>query len=271
MYSASRACLILVALLCSAAVASAQALRICADPNNLPYSNTRGEGFENQIATLFARDLSRSIQYVWLPPSPRQSEKLQKSGACDLMMEVPARYSLLHPTQPYFRSSYVFVTRKKDDLTIRSLDDARLRSVRIGLPGVGDGSFTPAAQELANRGIRNVSIYTVFGNLADENPPARLIEAVAADKIDVAVAWGPLAGYFAKRSAFPLAVRPICPGQASSLPLAFSMSVGVRWGDDALYREVETEILRRRDEIQHVLRRYGVPLLNPASQSRLCP
>ena len=270
MCSASRASLLVTALLCSVGLLSAQTLRICADPNNLPYSNNREQGFENQIAQMIAHDLGRRIQYVWFPPSPRQSEKLQKSGQCELMIEVPARYALLHTTQPYFRSSYVFVTRKKDHLDIRSLDDPRLKTAKIGLPGVGDGSSTPAAQELANRGIvRNVAIYTVFGNLGDENPPARLIDAVARRKVDVAIAWGPLAGYFAKYSETPLVVTPISPGKATSLPLAFDMSMGVGWGHDALYHAVQTELVRRHDDIQRILRNYGVPLLDLSSQSRM--
>lgn len=269
MYSASRFAAVIL-LFGSAALAGAQVLRVCADPNNLPYSNQRRQGFENKLAAMVAQDLGRRLEYVWLPPSPRQSEKIQKS-ACDLMMEVPSRYPLFQTTQPYYTSSYVFVTKRDRHLRLRSLDDPFLRAARIGLHGVGDGSAIPPAHELASRGIvRNVAVYSIFGNLAEENPAAKLIAAVAHGDIDVAIAWGPLAGYFARNSSIPLEVSPICPGKEMVMPSTFSMSVGVRQGDETLYQQIEAELTRRQSEIKRVLQDYGVPLIDSAAELRSC-
>jgi mxaJ protein len=272
MSSAFRVVGVLACLLALRALGTTQVLRVCADSNNLPYSNDRQQGFENKLAELVARDLGRPLEYVWWPHSPLQAHKLFRSGACDLMMEAPSNYTLAETTHPYYTSSYVFVTRRDRHIVLRSLRDQFLREARIGFHGVGDGEFIPPAQELASEGIvRNVSVYSIFGNLARQNPSAELIEAVAHGDIDVAIAWGPLAGYFARNSTTPLDISLICPDrEASAQPLSFDMSMGVRRGDDALREQLETEIMRRKTEIRQLLVSYGVPMVDSASRSRIC-
>jgi quinoprotein dehydrogenase-associated probable ABC transporter substrate-binding protein len=256
----------------SAAFAASPDLWVCADSNNLPYSNNHEQGFENKLAQMVAQDLGRNVQYVWWPASPTLSRKVFRRGACDLIMGIPSKgYDLAEPTTPYYNSSYVFVTRRESGHAITSFDDPSLKTLRIGLHVVDDG-FTPAAQELASRGIiRNVVGFSVFGNLGKQNPSADLIRAVEKRDVDVAIAWGPLAGYFAQHSDVPLQLTPICAASVhTSLPVTFSISIGVRPGEDALREQLNTELTRRRSEIRALLLSYGVPLLEAESTPRTC-
>jgi quinoprotein dehydrogenase-associated probable ABC transporter substrate-binding protein len=224
------------------------------------------------MAEMIAHDLGRKLQYVWWPASPTLAHKVFRKGACDIIMEVPSKdYELAEPTQPYYRSSYVFVSKRDRHLVVESFDDPSLKSIKIGLHVVDDG-FTPAAQELATRGIiRNVVGYSIFGNLSKENPSADLIRAVAQGDVDVAIAWGPLAGYFAKHASTPLQLTPICAASVkTSLPVSFAISIGVRHDEEALREQLNQEIARRRDDIQALLRSYGIPLIDNDSHSRSC-
>ena len=274
MYLVSKAGVILMLLFAGALAlgAESQDLWVCADRNNLPYSNDRQQGFENKLAEMVAHDLGRRVQYVWWPASPTFARKVFRKGACDIIMGIPAKgYDLAEPTQPYYSSSYVFVSKRDRHLPVQSFDDPSLKTVKIGLHVVDDG-FTPAAQELATRGIiRNVVGYSIFGNLAKENPSADLIRAVAQGDVDVAIAWGPLAGYFAHISPVPLQVTPICPNSVrTALPVSFEISIGVRRDEEDLREQLNHEIARRRDEIHALLRSYGIPLIDQVSISRSC-
>src|SRR5207237_10170955 len=188
-------------------------LRVCADPNNLPFSNDRGQGFENRIAELVARDLHKKLEYTWWAQRRGFIRNTLKAGACDVVVGVPASFELAATTAPYYRSSYVFVYRKDKKLSVNSFDDPVLRKLKVGVQMIGDdGANTPPAHALASRGVvENVRGYTVYGDYAQPNPPARIIDAVARGDVDVAVAWGPLAGYFARRERVPLAVVPVSP------------------------------------------------------------
>ena len=273
MSSASRLCVAAVLILAaSLAFASPPDLWVCADHNNLPYSNNRQQGFENKLAQLIAQDLGRNLQYVWWPASPTFARKVFRRGACDLIMGIPSKgYDLAKPTVPYYSSTFVFVSKSDRHLTIDSFDDPSLRTAKIGLHVVDDG-FTPAAQELASRGlVKNIVSYSIYGNLARENPSADLIRAVVAGDVDVAIAWGPLAGYFAKNSTVPLRVTPIClTSVRSSVPVTFSISIGVRPGEDTLLAQMNSELARRKDEIHALLLNYGIPLLEKSSNSESC-
>ena len=237
-------------------------LRVCADPNNLPFSNERGEGFENKIAELLAEDLHEKLEYTWWAQRRGFIRNTLKAGACDVVVGVPASFELAATTAPYYRSSYVFVYRKDKKLNVNSFDDPALRKLKIGVQMIGDdGANTPPAHALASRGVvENVRGYTVYGDYAQPNPPARIIDAVAKGDVDVAVAWGPLAGYFARRERVPLAVVPVSPQiDLPFLPFVFDISMGLRRGDDALRQQLEDFLERRRPEIEKILDEYGVP------------
>jgi mxaJ protein len=240
-------------------------LRVCADPNNLPFSNRAGAGFENRIAELVARDLGDSLEYTWWPQRRAWVRNTITAKKCDVAIGVPVGFGPLLTTRPYYRSTYVFVSRADRHYRLTSLDDPRLRTLRIGLHFIGtDYDNPPPAHALGDRGIvRNVVAFSIYGNYSEPNPPADLIDAVARGTIDVAVAWGPLAGFFAKHSSVPLAVTPIAPSTdaRTGTVFAFPIAMGVQKSDTALRNTLERVIERDGDRIHAILVEYGVPVL----------
>jgi len=237
-------------------------LRVCADPNNLPFTNRNGEGFENRIAELVARDQHARLTYTWWAQRRGFFRNTLNASLCDVVMGVPSDLDMVRPTAPYYRSSYVFVTRRDRNLRITSLDDTVLRHLRIGVQLIGnDYMNTPPAHALSRRGIvRNVVGYTVYGDYSKPNPPARILDALARGDVDVAIVWGPLGGYFATRERTPLVITPVMPEmEPPGIPLAYNISMGVRKADDPLRRELDQVILRRRAEIDRILDAFGVP------------
>ena len=240
----------------------ASELRVCADPNNLPFSNEKQQGFENRIAELVARDMGATLTYVWWAQRRGFVRNTINQNQCDVLIGVPSSFERTRPTIPYYRSTYVFVTRRDRHIRIASFDDPQLRRLRVGVQLIGDdGVNTPPAHALAKRGIiRNVKGYTVYADYRQPNPPARIIDAVANGDIDVAVAWGPLAGYFAQRTQTPLDVRAVSPQiDLPFLPFVYDISMGVRRGNDALREQLNTIIEHRRVDIDRILTEYGVP------------
>lgn len=239
------------------------ALTVCADPNNLPFSNRRGEGFENHIVELVGKELGLPVHYVWWPQRRGFARNTLNAGSCDLIAGVPAGYEMAATTRPYYASSYVFLTRADSGFQIRSFDDPRLRQLRIGIHAVGDdyGSVPPAVA-LASRGIvDNLHGFSIHGAYDEPDPPARLIEALAADQIDVAIAWGPLAGYFSQRSQVPLHIEPVPPSPGGeAVPMRFAISMAVRREDQRFLASIDAVLQRRSRDITRVLQEYGVPL-----------
>jgi mxaJ protein len=237
-------------------------LRVCADPNNLPFSNQQGEGFENRIAELIAHELHATVQYTWWAQRRGFVRNTLKASTCDVILGVPSDFDLALTTSPYYRSTYVFVYRQDKGLTIRSFDDPLLHQLRIGVQLIGDDyANTPPAHALANRDIiNNVVGYTVYGDYSQANPAAKIMEAVAAGEVDAAVVWGPLAGYFAPRQSVPLDIVPVSPPMdPPSLPFVFDISMGVRKDDEAFKGELQAVLERKRTEIEAILDEYGIP------------
>ena len=257
--------LLSVAPLCAAA--ATRELRVCADPNNLPFSNRNEQGFENRIAHLLADELHARVEYTWWAQRRGFARNTVRADKCDLWIGVASGVQTLETTAPYYRSAYVFVTRADRRLDIRSFDDPRLRSLTLGVQMIGnDSSNTPPAHALARRGIvDNVRGFMIYGNYADPDPAAPIVTAVADGSIDVAVVWGPVAGYFAARAKTPLRIEPVEPqSDGPSWPMAFDIAVGVRRGDVQLRRDVEQALARRRDAIARVLDDFNVPRVAPA-------
>jgi mxaJ protein len=231
-------------------------LRVCADPDNLPYSHQNEEGFENRIARLLAADMGATLRYEWTPLRRGFVRKTLGEGLCDVVMGVPAEFERVLATRPYYRSSYVFVS---PDATLASLQDARLPRLRIGVQLVGnDLAATPPGHALAARGlVDNVRGFTIYG----DGPAAqRMVQAVANGELDAALVWGPQAGYFANRAAPPLHVRVAqAPAELAGVPFQFSIAVGVKRGNRALRDEIDRSLERRRGEIDAILARYAVP------------
>jgi mxaJ protein len=260
----------LVLLVAGCVQRPARELRVCADPNNLPFSNQRQEGFENRLATLIAGELGATVRYTWWPQRRGFLRNTLWADRCDLVMGVPPGTERTLTTAPYYRSTYVFVYRKDRDLHIRSLDDPALRQLRIGVQLVGDDyANTPPVHALSRRGIKgNLVGFSVFGDYSQENPPARVIDAVISRDVDLAVAWGPLAGYFAKRSPVPLEIVPVSPAvDPPGLRFTFDISLAVRADDSVRLTQLQEILERRRLAIDSILVAFGVPLVKAATSS----
>ena len=247
-----------------ARVETGRTLRVCADPNNLPFSNGRLEGFENKIAELIAREMNAKVSYTWWAQRRGFIRNTLNASEWDVVMGLPSSFEMALTTSPYYRPTYVFVYRKDGGLKLSSFDDPMLRKLKVGVQIIGDDQANaPPAHALANRGIiQNVVGYTVYGNYSEENPTAKIMDAVAAGDIDVAVVWGPLAGYFAAREPAQLALVPVSPQiDLPFLPFVYDISMGVRRGDEAFKEELEGIMERKRSGIEKILDEYGVPRL----------
>jgi len=255
-----------VLLVGARAAAQQRELRVCADPNNLPFSNDRFEGFENKVAQLVADDMHATVRYTWFPQRRGFIRETLKAGTCDLVVGVPTGYDLVLSTKPYYRSTFVFVSATRRNLQLRSFDDPVLVGLQIGLEEIGsDGANTPPAHALARRGLAgNIVGFKLWDVESVESPPGKIVDAVSSGAIDVAIIWGPFAGYFAKRHpAGSLQVVPVSAGAADppTRPFAYDMSMGVRPGDTAFKTELEGILDRRRRDIEKVLEEYGIPIV----------
>src|SRR5258708_105814 len=239
-------------------------LRVCADPDDMPFTNSQGEGFENKIAQLVARDLNATVINYWWPSRRGVLRNSILGGFCDVMIQAPVGLDPVATTKPYYRSTYYFVFRADRGLQLRSLDDTLLKRLKIGVNMIGyDYTNTPPAHALSSRGIVGL---VGFGNFLNPDPkadhPDDIIKAVAKDSIDVAIVWGPLAGYWAKQQPVPLTLGAL-PGSdaVSGMPFAFSMAMAVRHRDKALKATLDSVIDRRHGEITEILRQYNVPMI----------
>jgi quinoprotein dehydrogenase-associated probable ABC transporter substrate-binding protein len=250
------------------AAAEERQLRVCADPSNPPYSSADGAGFENRIAQLVARELGMRLTPVWLPQGRGYVRKTLNAGLCDVIAGVPTELDPVRTTLPYYRSSYVFVSRESAADAFRAFDDPRLASAKIGVQLIGDDlAATPPGHALAARGIvANVTGYTVYG----ERPQVqRMIEDVASGALDVALAWGPQAAYFASRQPVPLRVTiASAPPEVAHIPFAFSISMGVRKSDTALQHALDGALARLQPAIDAILADYKLPRLDAVAQGR---
>lgn len=245
------------------AAGSDRELVVCADPNNLPFSNEALAGFENQIAALVARDLGMTLRYLWWAQRRGYARNTVNEARCDLWPGIAQGVDALATTIPYYRSSYVFVTRADRSLRGLTLDDERLRRLSIGVQMIGDDAAnTPPAHAIARRGLtQNVRGFMVYGDYQQPNPTAAIIDAVASGSIDVAIVWGPLAGYFSQRTHVPLRLDQVTPSiDAGQWPMSFDISMGVRKTDVELRRRIDEVLRKEKSAIQGILHDFGVPL-----------
>jgi mxaJ protein len=255
----SRAIAALLLLAVSAAGAQTQALRVCADPDNLPYSHEDRSGFENRIAELIASDFGVPLEYAWLPDRRGFVRKTMGSGLCDLIVGVPADFERTMNTRPYYRSSYVLVEPTGHPAPPESFADPRLRRWRIGVQLVGDDlATTPPGHALAQAGATgNVVGFPIPG---EQPAAARIVQALARGELDAAFLWGPQAGYYAQRAGKPLRLHYLAPPrELKEQPFTFAIAMGVRRGDGALRERLDDFIARRQPDIDRILAEYGVP------------
>jgi mxaJ protein len=237
---------------------------VCADPANLPYSNAHEEGFENRIANVLAADLNAPLQYFWFAEHRSFFRRTLLDGMCDVVISVPAGLPMVAATRPYFASSYVAVTRSSDERSFTSFDDAWLSDARIGLQLVGaEGATTPPALALARRGLnRHITGYAMWSSQDVANPQGMIVDAVARGEIDLALVWGPFAGYFSRPYGDRLRLQPIAADPESpGLTFVFPMALGVRKSDTVLRDRLQAALDRHASEIDAILNDYGVPAL----------
>lgn len=240
-------------------------LRVCSDPDNMPFSNENGDGFENRIARILAADLGLRLEYAWGVQYRGFLRKTLVAGACDVVMGVPAGTGRIKTTRPYYRSSYVFVWSRSRGREPASFDDPALRDARIGLQVIGmEGANTPPAMALARRDLAaGVVGFGVWSDEGESDPEHAMIAAVADGSIDLAVAWGPTAGWYARPFGGDIALTPIVFDRAlAEMPFSYAISIGVRKPDGALLARLQGALDRRRAEIDAVLADFGVPLVD---------
>jgi mxaJ protein len=238
---------------------TAAPLRVCADPDNPPYSQRDERGFENRIARLLADDLRRPLHYTWLRDRRGFVRKTIGAGLCDLVVGVPAGFAALQTTAPYYRSAFYFVERT-DGPGLSRFTDPRLPLLRIGVQLVGiDPGTSPVGYALARHGaVERVRGFTLTE--AETTPTQRMVDAVAAGRLDTALVWGPQAGGFVATAPVPLRLlRARVPPDMATLPFEFDIAMGVRRGDDALQHTLDDFLRRRRGDIDALLAAHHVP------------
>jgi mxaJ protein len=243
------------ALVLSAYPPSARELKVCAEPNNMPFSNDRSEGFENKIAALVASDMGASVKFVWAYQWRGFVRKGLNAGLCDVIPGVPASLERIEATNPYYMASYAFV-QPANSAPVTTFDDRRLKDFKIGVQLVGnDAANTPPMNELAHRGITGgLRGYMVIGDWSKPDPLLPIVAGVAHRDVDIAVVWGPIADYYAALQSPPLRVTHI-----DDLPtMSFPISMGVRKTDKALANAISRSLERRKDDIAKILAEYHI-------------
>jgi mxaJ protein len=244
--------------------ATAKVLRVCADPDNLPFTNDKGEGFDNKIAAVIAADLGDSLAYTWWPARRGFIRNTLSDRKCDVIMGVPKEYDPIVATTPYYRSSYVLLTRHDRGYGITSLDDPKLATLKIGVGMMGDDyANTPPGMALNERGLgpHMIGFHTYYDK---DVRPDDIVKAVADGSVDAAVVWGPIAGYYAKQSPVKLDITVLPDSdKVSGFPFAYDVVMGVRHGDREHLTQLNGAIARRKSDIDKILSEFGIPTAQP--------
>ena len=254
-----------LALLLAPAVAVAQSvtdlaspaeLRVCADPANLPFSNEKGEGFENRIADLLGHAMNVSVTYVWFPQVVGFVRNTLYAQRCDVVMGTVAGSDMMDTTNPYYHTGYMIVTRSDDDIAATSLSDPSLAVKRFGLIAA-----TPPTDLLLRHGLMpQVTSYALTVDTRYDSPSHDMLHDLTDRKIDVALLWGPFAGYYIKRDSLPFHAAFL---QAEGpVRLDYRIAMGVRPNEPAWRRRLNELIRTNQDAITGILVSYGVPLLD---------
>ena len=232
-------------------------LRVCADPRNLPFSDTAGEGFENKIAALLGQKLNRPVAYAYFPQVIGFYRNTLDAYRCDVVIGVVQGLDLVQTTTPYYHTAYVLVFKPGHGLDgVTSLEDPRLKDKRIGVV-----ARTPPSLLMVRDGLMDrATPYPLTVDTRVESPSRRMIDDLLADRTDAAVMWGPIGGYYARHAGQPLTVVPLLREHDATMD--FSISMGVRHSDQAWKRTLNRLIAENQDAINHILADYGVPLLD---------
>jgi len=237
-------------------------LRVCADPNDLPFSNEKGEGYENKTAELVGRELNLPVRFVYFPQVIGFVRNTLRARSCDLIMGTVAGDDVVQTTSPYYYSDYVVVWPEGKAFAFTDFDDPRLKTMRIGII-----SATPPSDLLIRHELMaNAKPYALMVVTRYESPAREMVEDLVKGEIDVALLWGPIAGYYIKRDALKLKLAPI-PNEPGAPRMDYHIAMGVRANEPEWRRQINAVIQKRQAEITAILRDYGVPLLD--EQGRL--
>lgn len=237
-------------------------LRVCADPRNLPFSNEKGEGFENKLAELFAAKLEKKLSYAFLPQATGFVRMTLGSHRCDVIMGFPQGDDLAQGTNPYYRTAYALVTKRDSSLAdVATLADERLKGKHIGIV-----AGTPPATNMAANGLMaNAKPYPLVIDTRIDSSAQAMIKDLMSGQIDAGILWGPMAGYYAKQANPPLTVTPLIK-ETTGPRLVYRIGMGVRIADQNWKRQLNRLIQENQPEINKILLSYAVPLLDENNQ-----
>ena len=235
--------------------------RACADPRNLPFSNEAGEGFENKIAEILAGKLGKSLAYTFYPGATGFIRKTLNEHRCDVVLGIAQGDDVVQPTNPYYRTAYTAVFKKGGALEgLDSLSDPRLKSVKIGIV-----AGTPPVTYLATNGLLGrIKSYPLVVDTRFDSTSQAMMEDIQKGEIDVALIWGPIAGYYAQKAETPLVVAPLIKEEGGP-KMVYRIVMGVRHSDQNWKRSLNKAIAESQDAINAILRSYGTPLLDESN------
>jgi quinoprotein dehydrogenase-associated probable ABC transporter substrate-binding protein len=233
-------------------------LRVCADPRNLPFSNEKGEGFENKLAEFFATKLQKKIDYMYFPQATGFVRMTLGAHRCDVIMGFPQGDDLVQGTNPYYRTAYALVSKPSSGLDdVTTLEDARLKGKHIGIV-----AGTPPATNMAVNGLMaNAKPYPLMIDTRVDSSAEAMINDLNKGDIDAAILWGPMAGFYAKKASPPLHVTPLVK-EKTGPQLVYRIGMGVRRADQNWKRLLNRLIQENQGEINRILSDYGLPLLD---------
>ncbi|MGA8901030.1 substrate-binding domain-containing protein [Bradyrhizobium sp.] len=233
-------------------------LRVCADPRNLPFSNEKGEGFENKLAELFAAKLHKKIDYMYFPQATGFVRMTLGAHRCDVIMGFPQGDDLVQGTNPYYRTAYALISKQNSGLEdVTALEDARLKGKHIGIV-----AGTPPATNMALNGLMaNAKPYPLMIDTRVDSSAEAMVNDLNKGAIDAAILWGPMAGFYAKKANPPLHVTPLV-NEKTGPQLVYRIGMGVRRADQNWKRLLNRLIQESQPEINKILSDYGVPLLD---------
>ncbi len=233
-------------------------LRVCADPRNLPFSNEKGEGFENKLAELFAEKLQKKLDYMYFPQAAGFVRMTLVAHRCDVIMGFPQGDDLVQGTNPYYRTAYALVAKQGSGLDeVAALEDQRLKGKHIGIV-----AGTPPATNMAAYGLMtNAKSYPLMIDTRFDSSTVAMINDLMSGEIDAGVLWGPMAGYYARQANPPLHVTPLVK-ETSGPRLAYRIGMGVRPADQNWKRLLNRLIQENQPAINKILLDFGVPLLD---------
>jgi quinoprotein dehydrogenase-associated probable ABC transporter substrate-binding protein len=238
-------------------------LRVCADPNNMPFSTERGEGFENRLAELLADKLGKGLSYSWYPQATGFVRNTLAAHKCDVIMGVPQGDDLVQVTNPYYRTAYVLVRKQGDGLEgVETLGDPRLKGKRIGIV-----AGTPPGNNMAANGLMaNAKPYPLVIDTRIDSSAAAMMRDLATGEIDAGILWGPMAGYYARRTNPAVTVVPLVK-ETTGPRMAYRIAMGVRYADQEWKRQLNRIIQENQPAINKLLLGFGVPLLDDSDRA----